>query len=61
MLDETDIQEKDTEDETMLVFQDSKGQVWELIKRDDFQNFDELLETAEDEEAALYSDNLIKM
>ena len=45
----------------MLVFQDSKGQVWELIKRDDFQNFDELLETAEDEEAALYSDNLIKM
>lgn len=62
MLDEADIPEKDAEGETMLVFQDSKGQVWELIKREDFQNFDELLETAEDEEtAALYSENLIKL
>ena len=62
MLDEADIPEKDAEDDTMIVFQDKKGQVWELIKRDDFENFDELLETAEDEEtAALYSDNLIKL
>ena len=62
MLDEADIPEKDAEDDTMIVFQDKKGQIWELIKRDDFENFDELLETAEDEEsAALYSDNLIKL
>ena len=45
----------------MIVFQDSKGQVWQLLKRDDFENFDELIETAEDEEAAGVYSNKIKL
>ena len=44
MLDEADMPEKDAEDDTMIVFQDKKGQVWELIKRDDFENFDQIIE-----------------
>ena len=61
MLDEADKPGKEEEEDAMIVFQDSKGQVWELIKRDDFENFNELIETAEDEEAAgIYSKKLIK-
>ena len=63
MLDEVDKpSEKEEEEEAMIVFQDSKGQVWQLIKRDDFENFNELIETAEDEEAAgIYSDKIIRL
>ena len=62
MLDEVDKPEKEEEEEAMIVFQDSKGQVWQLLKRDDFENFDELIETAEDEEtAAIYSNKLIQL
>ena len=65
MLDEVDTQNTggvdgdDEKDDALLVFQDSKGQVWQLIKRDDFENFDELIETAEDEEmAGVFSDKI---
>jgi len=59
MLDEVDSKETDEKEDALLVFQDSKGQVWQLLKRDDFENFDELIDTAEDEEAAgIFSDKI---
>jgi len=34
----------------LIVFQDTKGKVWQLLKRDDFQSFDEMLNTEEDDD-----------
>jgi len=48
------LEEIERSDDTMLVFKDLYGDVWQIIKRPDFTNFDELIETddAESEESS---------
>jgi|688.fasta_scaffold775797_1 hypothetical protein len=48
------LEQSEKSEDTMLVFKDLYGDIWQIIKRPDFTNFDELIETddAESEETS---------
>ena len=49
--DEDGDKESDGESQTMLVFKDLKGQIWQLVRRDDLKSFDELVEMEDEDDA----------
>ena len=54
--DEDGDKESDGESQTMLVFKDLKGQIWQLVRRDDLKSFDELVEMEDEDDAQMLID-----
>ena len=43
------LEEVTKEKDNMIVFRDLNGDIWQIVKREDFSNFDELIQTTSSE------------